>query len=113
MELAGDLETMSKRPDLSAALGGQVAPKVQRAAEPIPAPPPARAPGTIGRPRKLPEGYKSLSLRVNAEARKALRQMALDRDCSIHDLLVDALNQYFEAQGLPPMAIDPRYSRKA
>lgn len=47
---------------------------------------------------------KGLTLRLNHAAWRQLRQLALDDECSAHDLLIDALNDYFKKRGKPEIA---------
>jgi hypothetical protein len=47
---------------------------------------------------------KGLTLRLNRAAWRQLRQLALDDERSAHDLLIDALNDYFEKHKKPPIA---------
>lgn len=52
-----------------------------------------RAPTTNSGPRK------GLTLRLNPAAWRQLRQLAFDDERSAHDLLIEALNDYFEKRG--------------
>jgi predicted transcriptional regulator len=47
---------------------------------------------------------KGLTLRLNHAAWRQLRQLAFDDERSAHDLLVEALNDYFEKRGKPRAA---------
>ena len=44
------------------------------------------------------------TLRLKPEAWKQLKQLALDRDKKAHDLLIEAVNSLFVANGKPPIA---------
>jgi hypothetical protein len=50
------------------------------------------------------EPRKGLTLRLNRAAWRQLRQLALDDERSAHDLLIDALNDYFTKREKPPIA---------
>jgi hypothetical protein len=50
------------------------------------------------------EKRKGLTLRLNHAAWRQLRQLALDEERSAHELLIDALNDYFEKSGKPRSA---------
>ena len=47
---------------------------------------------------------KGLTLRLSHAAWRQLRQLALDDERSAHDLLIEALNDYFEKRGKPRAA---------
>ena len=57
-----------------------------------------RAPTSDTAPRK------GLTLRLNRSAWRQLRQLALDDERSAHDLLIEALNDYFAKRGKPRAA---------
>ncbi len=57
-----------------------------------------RKPTTSSGPRK------GLTLRLNPPAWRQLRQLAFDDERSAHDLLIEALNDYFEKRGKPRIA---------
>ena len=56
------------------------------------------APDTNGQKRK------GLTMRLNHAAWRQLRQLALDDERSAHDLLIEALNDYFEKRNKPRSA---------
>ena len=47
---------------------------------------------------------KALTLRLKLAAWRQLRQLAVDKDSSAHELLIEALNDYFKKEGKPPAA---------
>jgi antitoxin-like ribbon-helix-helix protein len=47
---------------------------------------------------------KGLTLRLNPAAWRQLRQLAFDDERPAHELLIEALNDYFEKRGKPPLA---------
>lgn len=47
---------------------------------------------------------KALTLRLKLAAWRQLRQLAVDKDSSVHELLIEALNDYFKKEGKPPTA---------
>ncbi len=56
-------------------------------------------------PRKSPEkGFKAHSLRLNLEAHKQLKHLAVDLDCSLHDLLLEGVNEVFRKNRKRPIA---------
>jgi hypothetical protein len=50
------------------------------------------------------ERRKGLTLRLNPAAWRQLRQLAFDDERSAHDLLIEALNDYFTKRDKPPIA---------
>jgi hypothetical protein len=67
-------------------------------AKPTMAPAPAAAPESDDTPRR------GVTLRLNEAAWRQLKQAALDRGVPSHDLLIEALNEWFSKQGKPPIA---------
>jgi hypothetical protein len=66
-----------------------------------------RRPGTqmqTSTPDPSAERRKGLTLRLNRAAWRQLRQLALDDERSAHDLLIEALNDFFKKRGKPPAA---------
>lgn len=51
----------------------------------------ATKPATKGRPRTLPDGVKTLSVRVSDDVRKALRQASLDHDIPMQEILMNGI----------------------
>ena len=47
---------------------------------------------------------RKLTLRINPEAWRQLKLLALDEGRPAHALLIDALNALFKAKGKPPLA---------
>jgi hypothetical protein len=53
-----------------------------------------------------------VTLYLHPNARKKLRQYALDRDVKAHDLLLEAVEDWFEAHGLSgPVRVQPPAER--
>lgn len=63
---------------------------------PAAAPAPAKAEG---------EARKGLIVRLNVEAWKQLKRLALEEEVSAHDLLIEGVNAVFEKRGKPPIAL--------
>ena len=47
---------------------------------------------------------KAMTLRLNLDAWRQLRLLALDDGCTAHALLIDAINGYFRERGKSPLA---------
>lgn len=54
--------------------------------------------------RKARQDTKMIGGHFSKPVHRQLKQMALDRDCSIQDLLGEALNLLFDQAGKPPIA---------
>lgn len=80
---------MAKRASLS--LGSLASQKPSA----VPAPQPTADAETVstktGRPRTLPDSFKTISVRVSPEVQKALRQAALNHDRSIQSIISDGI----------------------
>ena len=50
------------------------------------------------------EARKGLIVRLNVQAWKQLKQIALDEGVPAHDLLLEGVNAVFERRGKPPIA---------
>ena len=50
------------------------------------------------------EPRKGLTLRLNRASWRQLRQLALDDERRAHELLIEALNDYFTKREKPPIA---------
>ena len=50
------------------------------------------------------EGTKPYTLHLNEAAHRQLKMLALEKDTTIHDILVGALNTTFELNNKPPIA---------
>ena len=61
---------------------------------------PAAAPDTSGPKAPL----KGMTLRLNEPAWKQLKGLAIDEGRPAHDILIDAVNDYFRKSGKPPIA---------
>ena len=48
-------------------------------------------------------GKKMIGGHFDPTVHRQLKQLALDRDCSIQDLLGEALDRLFAASGMPPI----------
>ncbi|HEX4077920.1 MAG TPA: ribbon-helix-helix domain-containing protein [Rhizomicrobium sp.] len=97
---------MTKRPSLARSL----AESVEQAARPAAAPTPA--PKGEGKPTEpIPSyraatraGKKKVTLPLDPEAHRLLRQLALDSDSTVEALLQEAVRDLFTKHGKPPIA---------
>ncbi len=78
-------------------------PEAPEAASPAPAPQTQEPPAVLPKPERVKD-YKAMTLRLNLDAWRALRYLAFDDGRPAHDLMVDALNDYFKKRGKPPLA---------
>lgn len=79
-------------------------------ANPPPAPPPVLEPGSTTRPgrpialkaesRTLKEASAHIMTYVHPDAAKALKRYAVENNCKVHDICVEALETWFRAHGL-------------
>ncbi len=75
-------------------------------------PAPAAAPVTTGeiqgsapaRRKSQPDGRKGILVRARPEAWKALKQVALDGETTLQDLMIEAINDVLQKHGKPPIA---------
>lgn len=88
---------MAKRPPLS--LSSLASPKATAIPDPVERPP-AEAQPKVGRPRKLPTAFQTITVRVRPEVRKALRQAALDHDKPIQQILLDGIMDQLSRLGV-------------
>ena len=87
---------------LSEALG-QVAERPAMAAAPPPAPkPPVSNPRPTQQPSR--QGTKTVAGHFEPQVSKQLKQLALDLDSNVQELLREALNDLFRKHGKPPVA---------
>lgn len=54
--------------------------------------------------RPIRERSKLVQVYMNPEALKALKRIAIDEDCRVNDLMVDAINNLFARRNLPQIA---------
>jgi hypothetical protein len=93
--LAAALRVHERRPPTPP----MTAPELERAAEPLPRPAAAD--------RKRPpsrRGKKVLNVHVEPEVSKQLRQLALDQDSSVQNIVIEALNDLFTKYRRSPLA---------
>ena len=50
------------------------------------------------------EGTKAYTVHLNKNAHAQFKMMAIEKDTSMHDLMMDAFNMYFELNNKPPIA---------
>ena len=50
------------------------------------------------------EGKKPYTVHLNKDAHAQFKIMAIEKDKSMHDLMMDAFNMYFELNNKPPIA---------
>jgi hypothetical protein len=73
--------------------------KTVRAAAPVPT-----VRDTAGRRIRQPDGRKGILVRARPEAWKALKQMALDDERTLQDVMTEAINDMLKKRGMPPLA---------
>ncbi len=94
---------MAKRPGLGAALKAAAATKTVEPKRPEPAaPPPPLERRYVPPPSR--NGTAPVTVHISPEARKILRQMALDEDTSLQSLMVEAVNMLLAQRGKPEIA---------
>ena len=74
------------------------------AATPEPDPVPAEQPAEPDPRRKSTTESKAMSLRLNMDAWRQLKILAIEEGRTAHDILIDSLNGYFREHGKPPLA---------
>jgi antitoxin-like ribbon-helix-helix protein len=95
---------MTKRPSLARSLAESVE-HAARPAAPTPAP---KGEGTQTEPTPsyraaTRAGKKKVTLPLDPEAHRLLRQLALDRDSTVESLLQEAVRDLFTKHGKPPI----------
>jgi hypothetical protein len=70
-----------------------------RAASPVP-----EARDAAGRRTRQPDGRKGILVRAHPAAWKALKQIALDDERTLQDLMTEAINDMLRKHGRPPAA---------
>jgi hypothetical protein len=90
---------MAKRTSL-ANLGDRLAPKAA-AGEPEPD---NSATAPISRRKRQPDGRKGILVRARPEAWRALKQIALDGEHTLQDVMTAAINDFLGKHGKPPLA---------
>ena len=53
---------------------------------------------------KVSHGRKPVGVQMTPAAHKQVKKIAFDREINVHDVLAEALNEYFEKRGLPALA---------
>jgi len=89
---------MKKKASLSAALREATAGKKE---------PPPPAPAAAPRPQQTPpsrSGKKTIAGHFDPAVSRQLRQLALEEDSSVQELLRQAINDLFEKKGKPRLA---------
>jgi ribonuclease PH len=87
---------MAKKPDLTEALR-------QASGRPaVSGPAAAPKPAPAMRPDR--QGTKTIAGHFDPSAARQLKQLALDRDATVQELIREALNDLFAKHGLPPQA---------
>ena len=56
------------------------------------------------RPDRQPDGRKGILVRARPEAWKGLKLVALDREITLQDLMIEAINDVLEKHGKSPTA---------
>lgn len=93
---------MSKRASL-ANLGGRLAAKSATVAGSTTEKPAETVP-ELRRRNRQPDGRKGILVRARPEAWRALKQIALDTERTLQDVMTDAINDYLVKSGKPPVA---------
>ena len=93
---------MAKRTSLSN-LGDRIIKKSTAPQDPEPAASPVET-APAPQPVKRGETRKGILVRARPEAWKALKQIALDREITLQDLMVEAINDALVKHGKPPVA---------
>ncbi len=57
-----------------------------------------------GRPKTAPEDFKALSIRINEDAWRQLKHLAVDKDTSGHALILEGINMVFKKNNKKPIA---------
>lgn len=86
---------MTKRPSLSGFSSQKAAP-APAVSDPVPAADEQAA--------KKKDDRRGMTLRLDPAAWRQLKQVAIDEGRPAHDILIDALNDYFRKKGLSPLA---------
>ena len=95
---------MAKRTSLSN-LGDRIMKKGAAPQEPEPAPGPDETIHEMPTPKAgKKEVRKGILVRARPEAWKALKQVALDREITLQDLMIEAINDALVKHGKPPVA---------
>jgi len=98
---------MAKRTDLAAALADTAGSTRRR--PPPPEPPPVQADtGPYTQPSRRGGQTAPITAHMPRDVRKQLKTAAAERDRKMGDILAEALNLWFEKEGLPPIARLPR-----
>lgn len=93
--LASALQSVSRQPEPHAAQARATVPEVQAAA----------AEGSRRQTRPMSRvGKKTIAAHFDPAASKQLKQIGLERDRSVQDLLREAINDLFEKYGKAPIA---------
>ena len=95
---------MAKRPNL-ANLGERIAKKPTEATAPAPATEEEEAaPRRRGRAKTQPDGRRGVLVRLQPEAWKALKLIALEEDETLQAMMERAINDLLKKHGRPPLA---------
>jgi hypothetical protein len=61
---------------------------------------------------KKPDNRKGQTLRLSTAAWRQLKLIAMDENTSVHQILVDAVDEAFRKRGKPPIATEGQPDRK-
>jgi hypothetical protein len=99
---------MSKKPGPSYA-SVTIAPKSRPAAVATLSPAPAE---TVPARKLMRDDAAPVTLYLHPQARKALKRYAMENDVKVHDLMLEAMEAWFESHGLSgPVRVQPDASR--
>jgi hypothetical protein len=62
--------------------------------------------------KKKPDNRKGQTLRLSTAAWRQLKLIAMDENTSVHQILVDAVDEAFRKRGKPPIATDGQPDRR-
>jgi hypothetical protein len=62
--------------------------------------------------KKKPDNRKGQTLRLSSAAWRQLKLIAMDENTSVHQILVDAVDEAFRKRGKPPIATEGQPDRR-
>ncbi len=96
---------MAKRSRFSDALTPPEPPKPARAPRPARATPSPQSRSAAAEAEKARrEGKRVITVAVNSEAHKQIKQLALDEDRQVRELVIEAINLLFQSRGKTRLA---------
>ena len=77
---------------------------LNQSARPTPVAETNTPPSAESNTRKKRDGKRMIGGHFERDVHRQLKQLSLDRDCTVQELLAKSLNLLFESEGLPPIA---------